>query len=138
MHCDKFYKLYNNHTTTLPQESNLVSLPQNLFFFWISRQEEIYINEKAYAPRHTGCIQVYDRIWNILYELQVMPTISSNQKQFILIQWVEFLPQKHWEAYNEINSIKQGPNFVHGCPVHKLIIWELHMFKIKITCLSLV
>lgn len=69
--------------------------------------------------------------------LQAMPTISSNQKQIILIYRVEFLPQKHWEAYNEINSIKQGADFVHGCTVHKLIIWELHMFKIKISHLSL-
>lgn len=38
-------------------------------------------------PMHqdTQVVQVYNRIWNILYELQVMPTISSNQKQFILI-----------------------------------------------------
>lgn len=37
------------------------------------------------------------------------------------------LPQKHREAYKEVNCIKQGPDCIHGCSVHKFVIWELHI-----------
>ena len=37
------------------------------------------------------------------------------------------LPQKHGEANDEVDSIEQAPNFVHGFSVNKVVVRELQM-----------
>lgn len=41
----------------------------------------------------------------------------------------DLLPYKHRKANQKINCIKQWSHFIHCSPVHKFIIWELHICK---------
>lgn len=55
-----------------------------------------------------------------------LQTSAKQLNQLKQSQLFRFLPQKHWEAHNEVNGIKQRPNFIHDCTIHKLIIRKLH------------